>query len=184
MYLFSHILYLFFTEESLKKLWKYLKDNFSKFLKKRDLMTRSGAAAERLPKCKLFQELMFIRDTVANRPSISNINIEEAMSSNGCSKATSSESPTCSTPVSAVYSPETDFVSSKKRKCAKETISKCDAILIEALKNDEKQKEKIFDTDVSFAESIVPILKMLPDKKNRQVKIEIQQILMKYEFDD
>ena len=48
MYLFSHILYLFFTEESLKKLWKNLKDNFSKCLKKRDLMTRSGAAAEKI----------------------------------------------------------------------------------------------------------------------------------------
>ena len=71
---------------------------------------------------------------------------------------------------------------SKKRKYAKEIISKCDAMLIEACKNDRGRKEKSFDTDVSFAEGIIPILKQLPDKKNRQAKIEIQQILMKYEF--
>lgn len=147
-------------------------------------MTRSGAAAGKLPKCKLFDQLVFIRDTVANRPTISNINIEEAMSSNSSLETTPSESPSCSSPVSAVNTPESDLIGSRKRKCARETISKCDALLIEALKNDGGQKEKVFDADVSFAESIIPLLKKLPEKKNRQAKIEIQQILMKYEFDD
>ena len=56
-------------------------------------MTRSGAAAGKLPKCRLFDQLTFLRDTVANRPTISNINIEEAMSFNGSSEATLSEAP-------------------------------------------------------------------------------------------
>ncbi len=39
------------------------------------------------------------------------------------------------------------------------------------------------DADQSFANSIVSILKSLPAKKNRLAKIEIQQLLLKYEFD-
>ena len=40
------------------------------------------------------------------------------------------------------------------------------------------------DADQSFPNSIVPILSNLPPRKNRQAKIEIQQLLLKYEFDD
>ena len=41
------------------------------------------------------------------------------------------------------------------------------------------------DADVSFASSIVPILKSLPAKKKKGIaKIEIQQVLMKFDFDD
>lgn len=105
--------------DSLKRLWKNLKDNFGKCLKNRIKMTRSGAAAETLPKCKLFDQLYFIKDTVANRPTISNIPQE------------SQETP-----------------------------------------------------DVAFAHSIIPILKLLPAKKNRLVKVEIQQLLIKYEFEE
>eukprot|EP00112_Aurelia_sp_Birch-Aquarium-sp1_P015098 Seg3315.2 transcript_id=Seg3315.2/GoldUCD/mRNA.D3Y31 product="hypothetical protein" protein_id=Seg3315.2/GoldUCD/D3Y31 len=123
---------------------------------------------------------MFIRDTVANRPTISNINIEEATSFNGSFETTPPESPACSTPFS-----EKESVGLRKMKSEKDIFNKCDAMLIEALKNDGEQKDKkVFDPDVSFAESIVPILQKLPDKKNRKAKIEIQQILMKYEFDE
>ena len=47
-----------------------------------------------------------------------------------------------------------------------------------------RQSAKRRDADESFANSIVPILKELPAKKNRLAKIEIQQVLLKYEFDD
>ena len=40
------------------------------------------------------------------------------------------------------------------------------------------------DADVSFANSIVPILQSLPAKKTLLAKIEIQQVLMKFEFDN
>ena len=36
-------------------------------------MTRSGAPAQTLPTCKLFDQLLFIKDTVINRPSVSNL---------------------------------------------------------------------------------------------------------------
>ena len=42
------------------------------------------------------------------------------------------------------------------------------------------------DADVSFASSIGPILQSLPAKKKKKgiAKIEIQQVLMKFDFDD
>ena len=38
--------------------------------------------------------------------------------------------------------------------------------------------------DVSFANSIVPILQSLPAKQTRLAITEIQQVLLKFEFDD
>ncbi len=55
-----------------------------------------------------------------------------------------------------------------------------DNFLFEALK---KSNATETDADQSFANSIVPILKNLPAKKNRLAKIEIQQLLLKYAFD-
>lgn len=54
-----------------------------------------------------------------------------------------------------------------------------DHFLYEAL-----QQRKGINADQSFADSIVPILRSLPVKKNRMAKIEIQQLSLKYEFDD
>ena len=59
-----------------------------------------------------------------------------------------------------------------------DTANEC---IIEALSKNDDQKE--IDADVSFANSIVPILRNLPPIKNRMAKIEIQKVLFKYEFD-
>ena len=54
-------------------MWKNFKENLSKCLKKRELMTRSGAASQTLPECKLFNELLFLKDKVTNQPTVSNL---------------------------------------------------------------------------------------------------------------
>ena len=132
-------------------------------------MARSGAACRNLPKCRFFDELLFIKDTVSNRPSCSNISLYD---------------------IPPVSSSQEDGVSSKRcsteptpRKRAKkislaDTANEC---IIEALSKNDDQKE--IDADVSFANSIVPILRNLPPIKNRMAKIEIQKVLFKYEFD-
>ncbi len=58
--------------EDLKRIWKNFKEHLSKCLKKCDLMTRSGASASALPECKLFHQLLFLRDKVTNRKTESN----------------------------------------------------------------------------------------------------------------
>lgn len=54
-------------------LQKNLKDNLKKCLDKRKSMTRSGAAAESLPKCKYFEQMRFLHERTSNKPSCSNV---------------------------------------------------------------------------------------------------------------
>ncbi|XP_046862378.1 uncharacterized protein LOC124455802 [Xenia sp. Carnegie-2017] len=55
--------------------FKRLRENFRKCLKKRELESRSGAEAKKLPTCAFFVELSFLRDSVSNRKSTSNVNV-------------------------------------------------------------------------------------------------------------
>ena len=73
---------------------------------------------------------------------------------------------------------------SKRSKLSKPSLDTTDQALLELLRKEDKDNMEIPDADVSFANSIVPILQSLPAKKNRLAKIEIQQVLMKFEFDD
>ena len=67
------LFYFYFLEEFLKKCWKNLRDNFSKCLKSRERKTRSGTVASTLPKCKLFTQMLLLKDSILNRPTISNV---------------------------------------------------------------------------------------------------------------
>ena len=157
---------------------------------RRERMQRSGAEAQKLPKCKLFAQLMFIRDTIANRPTVSNIDdpaspCELSLLSSNAIHATST---TDKTPEQLLSLPTTSQKRSSDRSASRVPMKKSmidpgDQYIIEALKT-ETEKEKVIDPDQSFVESIVPIVKNLPPKKNRLAKVEIMQLLMKYEFAD
>ena len=73
---------------------------------------------------------------------------------------------------------------SKRSKLSKPSLDTTDQALLELLRKEDKDNMEIPDADVSFANSIVPILQSLPAKKTRLAKVEIQQVLMKLEFDD
>ena len=61
-----------------------MRDGFSKCLKKRDLLTRSGAGATVLPQCQFFRGLQFIKNAVTNRATHSNLNVQHyLMEDNG-----------------------------------------------------------------------------------------------------
>lgn len=159
-------------------------------MKKRERMTRSGAGAATLPRCKLFDQLLFIKDTVLNRPSISNIVTDDYPQQSDVDLFTPPQSPSYEqlvrSPQVESFQPHTkrsSTSSENKRKKIPKQLDVGDQILLDALNNSSK-KEATLDADVSFAESIVPILRSLPARKNRQAKIEIQQILMRHEFDE
>ena len=63
-----------FPEELVRRKWKNLRDGYVKCKKKINALTRSGAGATRLPTCKLFDQLHFLRDTCSSRITHSNIN--------------------------------------------------------------------------------------------------------------
>ena len=181
----------FVVVEDLKMIWKNFKENLSKCIKKRDLMTRSGGAASSLPECKLFHQLQFLRDKVTNRPTVSNLPQESAPTQEILGKSLASPVspvPFAPSPASSLESMST-IPGKRKRKATTLPQRKLlisddehpDKLLYEALKGDNRME---VIADQSFPNSIVPILRNLPPRKNRQAKIEIQQLLLKYEFDD
>lgn len=62
-----------FIGEIIKAEWEKLRENYRKCLAKREKATRSGAAAKKLPTCNFFVELSFLRDTLLNRRTESNL---------------------------------------------------------------------------------------------------------------
>ena len=154
-------------------------------------MMRSGAAASSLPECKLFHQLQFLRDKVTNRPTVSNLPHEVPLTQDTDDTSLASPpSPFPSAPSPAPSLESMSSVSSKRKSKASGVPQKKIMItddehpgkfLYEALKGENKN---VLDADQSFANSIVPIFRNLPAKKNCKVKIEIQQLLLKYEFYD
>ena len=186
---FLLILLFYFLEEFLKKCWKNLRDNFSKCLKSRERKTRSGAEASTLPKCKLFTQMLFLKDSILNRPTASNVisnSQSVSVEVSSIPQSNPSSSPPSSTRNESVKRGGTANVinESKRSKLSKPSLDTTDQALLELLRKEDKDNMEIPDADVSFANSIVPILQSLPAKKNRLAKIEIQQVLMKFEFDD
>ena len=66
-----------FLADVLKMVQKNLRDGMSKCLKRREVMSKSGAGASRLPTCRLFEQLMFLKDVLLNRPTKSNVDLTE-----------------------------------------------------------------------------------------------------------
>ena len=50
-----------------------LKDNLKKCLDRRNSATKSGVAYSKLPKCKYFEQLLFLCDKSSNKPTESNV---------------------------------------------------------------------------------------------------------------
>ena len=63
----------FFSVDFLHKQLKNLKDTLKKYLDKRNCMTRSGAAAAMLLKCNFFEQMAFLHEKSANKPTESNL---------------------------------------------------------------------------------------------------------------
>ena len=122
--------------------------------------------------------MQFIKDSNSNRLATSNINFDMRNDSDSqqgsplnisdCQEkeGTSSVSFEISTPREA------------KRIKKKAVSPDFDVAIIEALKNEE-DKPTLMDADAAFANSIVPLLKNLEPRANREAKIETQQVLLK-----
>ena len=65
----THDISVEFVQRNLRN----LKDNLKKCFDKRRQMSKSGAAASALPTCKYFEQMWFLHDKTANRPTDSNI---------------------------------------------------------------------------------------------------------------
>lgn len=156
---------------------------------------KSGAAATKVPKCKFYNELAFLTDKTANRPTETNINT---------SKDIIGEQDSCTQSSCGIAGAE-EVITGTKRK-TQETVGKSpnkytksskaradmdyalDTMIVKTLHDMEKpnleNESTNVDGDSLFCKSLIPILKSLSPKKNRQAKCRIQQMLYELEFDE
>ena len=164
---------------------------------KRVKLLRSGAAAQTLQKCKLYDQLVLLRDNVANRPTVSNI---ASADKSDVDLFTPPDSPPSEVPptqnesfmedIHTVTPPTTSrkrkaSVELQRHKSEKQEVNPVDQALLKALNDDSAAKvQTLSDPDVAFVHSIIPILLLLPPKKNCLAIVDIQNFLIRYDFGD
>ena len=171
----------FVLADVLKKQLKNLKDTLKKCLDKRNELTKSGAAASKLPKCKFFEQMAFLHEKTGNQPTQSNVNynLESPEISNLGSPPsissfryeTKSVKEPCTTPArkkSKIDTPEADL---------RKSLIETDLMI-------KKSMEQAEDEDSLYCRSLIPILKELPTKKKRLAKIKISQLLFDLQYDE
>ena len=181
-----------------------------KCLKKLDNLSKSGAGASKTPTCQCFEQLHFLKDSVSNRPTTSNVSLPLDTTVEYQADNTTSErendlpgdnSPPPSPPVttSKTFSDKrklpVQHESMPKRKKAQEEKKlserrdSIDLLLVNALAQCDNTQGPVRvteseDSDWLFLRSLVPILQNLSPRQNRLARMDIQRILMDYEFND
>jgi len=174
-------------------------------MKKRENLTRSGAGAKTLPSCSFIAELSFISDSISNRETHSNVQINNLMqprsnldllnvetddsyshllvSTQGLSPvstATNCTRNSLQSPTSSKETPTNISKTTKTRKRKKTDIDfELDSVLAESIKLDiEKSKQNdTEDPDRLFCLSLVQEFKDLKTpKKKRKARLEILRI--------
>ena len=142
-------------------------------------MTKSGAAASSLPKCKYFDKMAFLHEKSCNRPSESNLQLQ---------------SPSISPPPSPVYAKfqeknKTNTMSQiSGLSCKKRKVDETQVHLMKQLSDTDNGIKKLLteseSEDSLCCRSLVSMLEMLPLKKKRLAKIRISQLLYELQFDE
>ena len=144
-------------------------------------MTRSGAAASVLPKCKFFEQLQFLVEKTENRPSDSNVSVFSELPQPKDNKATVIELD------SSLTREETGEPKTKKNKRKDYKQDPVDIALLNQLGNINDAMSKCDDMDdeeTLYCKSLIPILKGLPMKKKRLAQLKIRELLFEMEFNE
>ena len=192
-----------FLAEFLQKQLKNLKDSLTNCLDKRTKMTRSGAAASSLQKCRYFEQMAFLYGSVGNRPTESNLSSllsppTPVSTIDYCSDVQVDDAPS----TSRITVPEVErekHAQGTKRPLSAQLFSSnrsgnrmnrdvAELMILKQLSDSDAMYKKITDEDddedLLYCRSLVPILREMPDKKKRLAKIKISQLLFDIEFHD
>lgn len=148
-------------------------------------MTRSGAAASSLPKCRYFDQMTFLHGKTANKPKESNVQLLRQQRTPTTTTPIQSP-PTTEIPSPPTASTETNTIQadscSVKRKLKEQLFTPsrhggkilqdaADILLIKQLGEFDDTLQKAMKDDKSedalYCKSLIPILKQLPLKKKR-----------------
>ena len=180
---------LLFSVEFLQRQLKNLKDSLKKCLDKRQRMTRSGAAASSLPKCKYFEQMKFLYEKTANKPTDSNLAPISA------EQVTTCVDDIPSTPIQSTGNAtqrkgdEMLLPPSSSRHGFKTRQDVIDTAILKQLEMTDKQinesfsKEESNDETSLYCKILNSIINALPLKKRRLATIKISQLLSDIEFE-
>ena len=170
-------------------------------LKKISIESKSGSGAAKSPTCQFYEQLLFLKDSISNSKSTSSNftlsmpvdltnsveNFDGLLQANDQSlevESTCQKHKSCS-PV--------DMPSTKKQRTqqkADERRDNIDLLLVNALSKCDNTETSVRvsndeeNSNLLFCKSLVPILESLPPKKNRLARLEIQKLLIDFEFDN
>ena len=183
--------------DELRRRWKNLRDGMNRCLKKINDNQKSGAAASKAPTCKLFQQLLFLKDTLQHRDAtVSNFNIASQDVSLNSLLATADDTASIIQEFEPLSPPAMPMVNLNtslptppvtKTSVKRKSSSDVDMLLMKALSDSTPKHETTTtseSSDMLFCRSIVEILERLPPRKNRLARMEIQRVLLNYEFDE
>lgn len=147
-------LFYFFTGAEVQQKWLNLRTCFSRELKAQE--TKSGQAAKKRRKYRYFERLLFLKSSLAQRPTDGNVG----------STAVEGED---ETQTSDTLDSNSSTVRQTQRNKKANQNSKFEESLLNVLKDD-------LNEDKHFALSLVPTLQSMTDDEKFQAKIEILQV--------
>ena len=160
----------------MKGKWKNLRDSYRRCIKNIYLKTRSGAGNTKLPTCKQINTLRFLRDSIENRKTESNLQLPTTSNIKTSNTSLSSASISPISPPTPLINHRSKTLDSHQKKLELENVNK---LISKVLVDDSKENE---DPDYLFCRRLVPILRGLPPKENRLLKMDLQKLCFKYEF--
>ena len=160
---------------------------------KRQQMTRSGAPASVLPQCKFFEQMRFLHEKTANKPTESNITPAvmdiSVVNEGNLAKANTATTNTTSPAMKRKSDDQPVIPPLSSRHATKS--SRQDAIDLAILKQLDKTdkrieetKEEVTDEVSLYCKSLIPTIRALPLKKKRMAMIKIRQTLFDIEFSE
>ena len=161
-----------------KKKWKNFSDLYKKCLDRQQDTERSGAGASKPSRCTYFNDLVFLKDSISNRETSSNIDI-----------TIPPLNPSVTTPTSPYVTPSLSCASSfntntpcpgvRKQK-RRDDDSRVEEMILNALCNEEKKKENEapkYDEDEHYCPSLVPTSHVISKKKKLLFKSKVLTLL-------
>ena len=161
----------------LQKQLKNLRDMLKKCLDKRNRISRSGAASCDLPKCQFFDQMAFLHEKSANKPSESNLSDSLGNSFFEDSVLSPPSPGSCVEVTKQTPKPVRKRQRETQETALTQSLEDCDKLLKTAMveKNDE---------DSLYCRSLIPIMRELPKRQKRLAKIKISQLLFDLQYED
>ena len=158
--------------------WRSLRDHFVKEFQS-SMAKRSGDEGGTLPrKWRYYTSLLFLRDVIKPRKTITNVPLNEPELSPSTSLSSrASTNTSLSASISTTTSSSCGLTNTKRKRVERQTEASSAALIVEAL----KENSHIPDASHAFCTRLAAGLRGLPSRARSQLEIRILQLLYEKE---